>query len=712
LVLAAVAASVTVLPASPVAADGNEAPGAPLSIRAITGGYQFTCALLDDGSVLCWGGNSSAELGRGDNQQIGGASAPMGRAVPVDLGPGQRATAISSGRFHTCALLENGAVKCWGHNGTGQLGLGDTGARGDQADEMGDNLPTVDLGTDRTAIAITAGGHQTCAILDDHSVKCWGKNETGQLGLGDTTNRGDDPNEMGDNLPTVDLGPGRTAVAIATGGTTGIDPISFHTCAVLDDGSLKCWGDNQSGQLGDGDTINRGDDPGEMGAALPAVDLGSGRTATAVAVAFDDTCALLDDGHVKCWGANGNGQLGQGDTSARGDGPGELGDALAAVNLGVGRTATAISIGHDYGGGAYRAHACALLDDHSVKCWGSGARGELGQDTNATRGDGAGEMGAALPAVNLHDRPAVAVTTGSVHSCAALGGGELECWGYNDTGQLGQNSNLPLGDQAGEMAGLSPIFLGFGRTVARPPVGVAVTVTADQASVVAGQAVDYDISVTNTGSRDLSEVTVDAPDVADCDADVGDLAPGETSSYPCSHPTTDDDVPTMVNQVLVTSHEGAYALSNSRRTRVDPVVTRPDAQIRLGGGAFIGNGVYNTTGAGQTRSTTVPRLGTATFTVRIQNDGNVADDLRVRGQATTSRYTVTYKAGSTNVTSQVVAGTYTLDDVGPGATRNLTVIVKARAGTPVGNLVNRLVTVTSVGDTTRKDAVKATVRRR
>jgi len=102
-------------------------------------------------------------------------------------------------------------------------------------------------------------------MLDDGSVKCWGNNSVGPLGLGDTQQRGDGPGEMGATLPAVNLGPGKTALQL----TAGLG----HTCARLDDGSVKCWGRNFEGQLGLGDTQNRGDGPGEMGAALPAVQL-------------------------------------------------------------------------------------------------------------------------------------------------------------------------------------------------------------------------------------------------------------------------------------------------------------------------------------------------------------------------------------------------------------------------------------------------------
>ena len=110
---------------------------------------------------------------------------------------------LSSNRV--CVLLDDGRVKCWGFNWEGQLGLGDTVNRGDQPGEIGDQLPAVDLGAGKTATALSASGSFTCVILDDGSAKCWGPNNQGQLGLGDKENRGDESNEMGDNLPTVKL---------------------------------------------------------------------------------------------------------------------------------------------------------------------------------------------------------------------------------------------------------------------------------------------------------------------------------------------------------------------------------------------------------------------------------------------------------------------------------------------------------------------------
>jgi len=353
---------------------------------AISTGNSFSCAILDDKSVKCWGYNGFGRLGQGDLNTRGDASGEMGdNLLAIDLGTGRTAIAITTGGAHGCAILDDKSVKCWGWNNNGQLGLGDTDDRGDASGEMGDNLPTVDLGTGRTAIAISADDAHTCALLDNKSVKCWGYNFRGQLGLGDRDNRGDASGEMGDNLPTVDLGTGRTAIAIASGG--------LHTCALLDNLSVKCWGYNNRGQLGLGDTNQRGDASDEMGDNLPTVDLGTGRTAIAISAGGYHTCALLDNKSVKCWGINDNGRLGQGDTNHRGDASGEMGDNLPTVDLGTGRTATSIIAGNG--------HSCAVLDNKSVKCWGYNGDGRLGLGDTDDRGDASGEMGDNLPAVDL-----------------------------------------------------------------------------------------------------------------------------------------------------------------------------------------------------------------------------------------------------------------------------------------------------------------------
>ena len=258
----------------------------------------------------------------------------------VASGTAQAQSYLSLGSAHACGVTRSGstyAVQCWGSNRYGQLGLGDRASRGDAPGEMGAALPAVDLSG--VPSQVVAGGYHTCALLSA-GVACWGANERGQLGLGDTRARGDDAGEMGTALPLVPLGT-RPTVALALG--------DAHSCALDADGAVRCWGDNTFGQLGLGDRASRGDGPGEMGAALPTVDLPG--PAQAIAAGGHHTCALLTDASVRCWGANDAGQLGLGDRASRGDGPGEMGAALPAVDL-PGRVQQLQAGGR---------HTCALL---------------------------------------------------------------------------------------------------------------------------------------------------------------------------------------------------------------------------------------------------------------------------------------------------------------------------------------------------------------
>jgi alpha-tubulin suppressor-like RCC1 family protein len=357
---------------------------------------------------------------------------------------------ISMGYGHRCAVLPGGTVRCWGMGQYGQLGYGDTSNRGDDPGEMGDNLPAVDLGTGKTATAIAAGGMTSCALLSDGTVKCWGSNGSGTLGQGDTSERGDNPEEMGDNLPSIDLGSGRTATVVATDGD--------GACALLDDGSIKCWGGNTNGGAGYGTTGYIGREPGEMGDNLPVVDLGTGKTATGIAVGGGFTCALLNDGTIKCWGRNDRGQLGYGHTNRLGDNPGEMGDNLPVVDLGTGKTATAISSGGS--------DTCALLDDGTVKCWGYNKFGEFGYGHTDTLGDNPGEMGDNLPVVDLGTgKTATAISLSDWHTCALLDDDTVKCWGRNNSGQLGYGHTNTLGDNPGEMGDNLPVVdLGTGKT--------------------------------------------------------------------------------------------------------------------------------------------------------------------------------------------------------------------------------------------------------
>ncbi len=406
--------------------------------------------------MKCWGRNLKGQLGLGDTVRRGDNPGEMGKLLPtIDIGSNVEVAAISAGGEHTCALTTGGKVKCWGFNQYGQLGLGHNVALGDQPHEMGDNLAFVNLGTNVVVVEISAGKYHTCARLSDGKVKCWGNNGNGQCGFGTTKNRGTHPDDMGDDLPAVDLGTGATAKAISVGG--------YHTCALLNDGRVKCWGSSDFGQVGLGDSNSRGDQFGEMGDNLPAVNLGTGLTAIAISADEQHTCALLSNGSVKCWGRNNYGRLGLGDSTERGSGFLGLGmgDALPAVDLGLGAQAVGISAGGT--------HTCTLLANAKIKCWGSNAVGQLGLGDTNSRGDNPNEMGAALSEALLGSAAKVkALSAGgedpnspyASYTCVLLVGGSVKCWGANGQGQLGYGDVMDRGKTPTEVGdNLAPVDL-------------------------------------------------------------------------------------------------------------------------------------------------------------------------------------------------------------------------------------------------------------
>ena len=420
-------------------------------------GYNHACGLLDNGSVKCWGVSSNGRLGNFATQNTGDNAGEMGDALAVsNLGTGRTATSISSGlpetSPHTCAVLDDGTVKCWGGNAFGQLGIGNTTTMGGTAQKMGDNLSAVDLGTGRTAVDVSVGDRYSCALLDNGDVKCWGRNTHGQLGIGNTMNMGDDADEMGDNLSAVDLGTGRTAVGIATG--------YAHACAILDNGLVKCWGINGHGRLGIGSTTNMGSAAGEMGDNLSYTSLGTGLTPVHIDAGNGHTCALFDNGSVKCWGFNQYGNLGLGSTSHQGDDSSEMGDNLSFVDLGTGRTAVDLS--------ATTQSVCAVLDNGDVQCWGRNQHGQLGIESTLQIGDEPNEMGDNLTTADLGTGvKALAIKAGFSHVCAILDNGSLKCWGSNGNGWLGLGDATTRGDHANEMGDNLPfVDLGTGVSMA------------------------------------------------------------------------------------------------------------------------------------------------------------------------------------------------------------------------------------------------------
>ncbi len=270
----------------------TDVTGLSSGVTAITAGGNHTCALLTTGAMKCWGFNAHGQLGDGTITD---------RSIAIDVtGLSSGVTAITGGTNHTCALLTTGAVKCWGRNVVGQVGDSTTTIRFTATDVSG-------LSSGVTAI--TAGHSHTCALVATGAVKCWGYNLNGDVGDGTTTNRSTPTNVTG-------LSSGVTAI------TAGL----YNTCALLATGAVKCWGYNEYGQVGDSTTTNR----------LTPTDVnGLSSGVTAITTTWAHTCALLATGAIKCWGYNGQGQVGDGTTIVRYTPTGVTG-----LSSGVGPTTT------------------------------------------------------------------------------------------------------------------------------------------------------------------------------------------------------------------------------------------------------------------------------------------------------------------------------------------------------------------------------------
>jgi alpha-tubulin suppressor-like RCC1 family protein len=339
----------------------------PRTVTAIAAGGQHTCALLSDGTVRCWGMNHLAQLGDGTK---------TASSIPVPVVGVTTATAIAAGQTHTCALLADRTIRCWGSNYYGQLGDGTT---------TNWLAPRQVVGI-TTATAITAGRGHTCAVLVDRSLRCWGSNYSGQLGDGTTTTR---------TTPVTVAG-----ITSATAVAGGME----HTCALLADRGVRCWGHNASGSLGDGTSTQR----------LAPVAVTGITTATAITTGAMTSCALLADRGLRCWGSNFTGALGDGTTT----------DRLTPVAVTGITTATAVSAGGAEGGG----HTCAVLADGGARCWGGYA---LGDGTTTRR---------LTPVQVAGITTATAIATGGGHACARLADRSVWCWGSNYYGQLGDGT--------------------------------------------------------------------------------------------------------------------------------------------------------------------------------------------------------------------------------------------------------------------------------
>ncbi|MDC0055638.1 putative Ig domain-containing protein [Deltaproteobacteria bacterium] len=406
----------------------------PVEIGA---GTSFYCARSNQGLVKCWGDNSNGQLGIGStsspNNRIGDQANEMGENLAyVNFGANKSAVQISAGNFHACAVLNDASVKCWGRNSEYQLGLGNTTQIGDSTAELGDLMPAVNLGGN--AVKVAAGQYHTCALLDTGEVKCWGYGDQGIQGDGST----------GTNLAptTVLLGDYKAVDVSASVG---------HSCAILENGAAKCWGDNSQYQLGLGNTTDMGDNTAVSDNKMSFLNLADGRTPVKISAGQAYSCALLDSGNIACWGYGSYGRLGYGSSSSVSN-PG-----TSNVDIGTDRAALDVqtsSTGHTssywYQNQGTYIHTCAIGDDELLRCWGSGSHGQLGIGSTAQIGDGVNEMGDNLMVADIGDY-VESVALGAYSSCAIREDGQVRCWGYNGLGNLGHEDTTQRGDQTGEM---------------------------------------------------------------------------------------------------------------------------------------------------------------------------------------------------------------------------------------------------------------------
>jgi large repetitive protein len=339
-------------------------------VEALSAGDYHTCALLSSGGVKCWGLNDHGQLGNGTTTN---SSVP----VPVTgLSSGVTQVSASTGSS-TCALLTTGAVKCWGWNAGGEIGDGTT------TDRL---TPTQVSGLTSGVTSVSVGVNSTCALVSG-AVKCWGNNSHGGLG---------------DNSTTTRLTP--VQVSGLTSNVTAISTGYQYACAVLTTGAVKCWGEGDSGRLGDGYTSDRW---------TPVQVSGLTSGVSTVRTRSNHTCAVLTTGAAKCWGLGANGQLGDGAST----------DRLTPVQVsGMSSGVTAITSG--------RFHTCGMQSG-AVKCWGGNSLGQLGDSTSTARSTPAQVTGLTSGVTG--------VAAGYQHSCAAVEG-QAYCWGLNTSGQLGIGS--------------------------------------------------------------------------------------------------------------------------------------------------------------------------------------------------------------------------------------------------------------------------------
>lgn len=353
-------------PGPPATTPPTTTAPVPVGTVSLAGGSDFTCALSSAGGVRCWGAGTEGQLGNGLRTSSD---------QPVDVsGLSSGVVEISASWTQACARTTVGEVRCWGTA---------LGANPAAVNDVPVTVPGLSSGV--TSVAV--GQEHACAVTAGGGAMCWGKNGSGKLGDGSATQR---------SQPVAVVG--------LSSGVRSVAPGSSHTCALLLSGALKCWGNNAYGAFGDGTTTSS-PTPVDVTGLTDAVSVSAGN-------AF--SCALSSDGAAHCWGGNFSGRLGDGTTTTRTTPTGVLG-----LDSGVATLAAGLE------------HACARLDDGTVRCWGVNGYGQVG---NGTTSD------VSTPSDAIGVSTATGLFPAARHSCVLSADGSATCWGRNDTAQLGDGT--------------------------------------------------------------------------------------------------------------------------------------------------------------------------------------------------------------------------------------------------------------------------------
>ena len=373
---------------------------APHDVEEITMGEHFTCARSYEGMVKCWGYNNYGQLGIGGTASVGDDLHEMGEYQAfTDLGSNLSAVDIDAGRFHACAAMASGEVRCWGYGSYYRLGQSNYNNIGDNPNEMGDNMYTLVPPGSEKFVEVSTSDDASCARTDAGNVHCWGE---GNNYLVHPTTTGAQYYSASRTLPLSDK-----ATKISLG--------QEHACALLQSHEVQCWGYNGYGELLQGNSTSNAPHQND-----PLLNLGDGVGARDIVTGNHFSCAILTTEGIVCWGYGADYRTGRASTTNIGDHSSEI----ALIGDGLTTPYRRIAQPHHMDLGPNSNGACIINEASQVECWGH----------NYIAG---GPNHHSAPWIIDIGGPARYVATGANSACAVGIDGAIHCWGQNTYGKLG-----------------------------------------------------------------------------------------------------------------------------------------------------------------------------------------------------------------------------------------------------------------------------------